>query len=648
MFLAKKAKNHALLPVWIVLLVLSIDSIVVAILEFIKLSPVLINNFFLSYSEEFLNLIILTLAKGSGILFLVFFFTQKLRSVRMENSTEIKLLHLLGVIFLYVGCTTFLMQNLDNSLIIFPEKAPFFKVWPEIILSKISIDYLEYQIFLLLVLLIVIPIFEELLFRKAVIHTLLMKRMRYGWVLAISSLIYAAYPFISNLVMYSEEQALWDFTIRIFSGVILSIIFIQTQKVKYTYLLRLVVNVLIYIQFLAMFHPLFSPIRELYSIMFLAIISFGIIIFFYLLFDGVATHRSKPSNLTWFDSLLDFHISKSVLKPLLSSILIVLPILPFGLILFIDHLVLYTDVGGILIKTVIKSLILGVIILFCGYQIKTNNELYKTNSESMISITLILKEKYRYLKENYPEMIKNTPQIVIRHLGVIILALGAICPIFLFSMGATIFTRVPGIGTIIEVNMDLDTGQSPFFSFSRVEMRSRSPLVPIIPIPRQRQEMFYFLKHTNGQWNFLPDTFMTHPGDWIHGLMTVGTWFLVLALFYFTVHEYRRNSRITAGIGVICITGAELLWYLFTMGLSSIPSGEEPPPPSTNQTLSQIFQMDFELTEFFILPLGLIIFLIAAIIILGSGVQRHYKEKKSLLPDTSSKLSEDLPDSALK
>ncbi|MFX1515182.1 MAG: type II CAAX prenyl endopeptidase Rce1 family protein [Promethearchaeota archaeon] len=647
MVLTKRAEIHALLPVLTTLLVLSIESIVITLLELVILSSGLLNNLFLSYSEEFLNIVILTVAKGFGILVLVVFYTQKLRSGRIKSSSEIKLLHLLGGTLLYVGCITFLMQNLNNSLIIFPEKTPFFKVWPEIILSKILVEYMGYQIILLLALLIVIPIFEELLFRKVVITALLMKKMRYGWILIISSLCYAVYPFISNLVMYSEEQALWDFVIRLFSGIILSIIFIQTRKVKYTYLPRLLTNILIYIQFLTMFHPLFYPMRELYSLMLLITTSVGIIVLFYLIFDGIATYRSKLSIPTWLDSFLDFQISEDILKPLLFSIIFILPIIPFGLILFIDHLVLYTDLGGILIKTIIKSFFLGLAILICGYQIKTNNELFKAFSEPTISFTLMLKEKYRDLKENYAQMIRITPKVIFRHIGVIFLVLGAICPLFLFSMAATIFTRIQYVGTIVEVDMYLNTGQGPFFSFSRVEMRSWSPMIPIIPIPRQTEEMFYFLKHTNGQWNFLPDTFMAHPGDWIHGLMTVSTWFLILGLLSFVVIEYRRNRRITAGIGVFGILGAELLWYLFTMGLGSIPSGEEPPPPSTNQTMSQFLQMDFELTNFLILPLGLILFLIAATIILASGIWRHYKEKNSLIPDTSeSKSSEELPESA--
>ena len=112
--------------------------------------------------------------------------------------------------------------------------------------------------------------------------------------------------------------------------------------------------------------------------------------------------------------------------------------------------------------------------------------------------------------------------------------------------------------------------------------------------------------------------------------MTVGTWFLILILLYFTIHEYNRNRKIIAGFAVVGVIGTEILWYLFTMGLGSIPSGEEPPSLSTNTSFSQIIQMEFELREFLIIPLGLIIFLIAALFFLFSGIRHHWKEKKNI------------------
>lgn len=630
MFLAEKIKNNTLLPALIVLLVLSIESIIVAMLEFIELSIKLMDSELLPYSDEFLDLVIVTFAKGIGLLVLVLLLTQKLRSSEIKDSPGFKWQNFLGVILLYVGCTTFLMQNLSNSLLIFPFRVPIIKVWPEIILSRLSIDYMGYQFFLILLLLVVMPIFEELLYRKAVIQALLKKRIKFGWILVISSLIYAISPFISNLVMYSEEQAIWDFTIRIFSGLILAITFIKTQKVKYPIFLRFLVNCVIYIQFLTMFHPVLSPFKELYPVSLLILTSIGIIIFFYILFDGITTFWSTSSFPPWLDSLLDFRFSEDVLKPLFSSILFILPLVPFGLIIFIDHTILYGDFEGTLIKTIIKSFFLGILVLVCGIQIITNQLLYEASSEPNASLLLLLKAKYSDIRENYQDIIKKIPRGIIRNFGIIILVLGVLTPIFFFSMGATIFTGVPGLGTIIEVNMNMRSGQNPFWSYSRVEVSSRSPWFWMIPIQRTTEEMFYFLKHTNGLWYFLPDTFMSQPGDWIHGLMTVGTWFLILILLYFTIHEYKRNHKIIAGFAVIGVIGTELLWYLFTMGIGSIPSGGGPPPVSTNQTLSQLIQMDFELSEFLILPLGLIIFLVAAFTFLFSGIRHHLKEKKKI------------------
>ncbi|UCG04513.1 MAG: CPBP family intramembrane metalloprotease [Candidatus Heimdallarchaeota archaeon] len=637
MILPKKLKNHALLPVFIVLFVLSSELIVFTILEFMVSTIKNMNSEILPYSDEFLDLVVLTLAKGIGILVIFLLLTQKLRLEEIEASRDIKLQTYLGVILIYVGCTTFLMQNLNNPLLIISDKATIIKVWPEIILSRVSIDYIGYQIVLVSLLFAILPIFEELLYRKVIIQVLSKKQIRIGWILVLSSLMYAISPFISNLVIYSEEQAIWDFVIRIFSGLILAIVFHKTQNVKYPIILRSLVNCVIYIQFLTMFHPFFLPLKELYSLFLLIFVSIGIFLFFYLFFDGITTFWSTSSIPPWLDSLLDFRFSEDVLKPLLFSLIILLPVIPFGLVIFVDRTILFGDLGGSLLKTIIKSFSLGAVVLICGIQIITNKELYKACSEANTSLLKTMQDYYSNLRENYQDLIKKNLRGIFRNFGIIILIIGALCPIFFFSMAATIFTRVPGLGTLIEVNMEMRSGQNPFYSYSRVDISSRSPWFWMIPTQRTTQEMFYLLKHTNNGWYFLPDTFMSHPGDWIHGLLTVSTWFFILFLMYFVVHEYRRNRKIIASCVVICLIGTELLWYLLTMGIGSIPSGEGPPPPSANQTLSQIFQMDFEMNEFLILPLGLIIFLSVAIIFLYSGVRHRLREKKDFSYETSEK-----------
>ncbi|MFX0122374.1 MAG: CPBP family intramembrane glutamic endopeptidase [Candidatus Hodarchaeota archaeon] len=627
MFLAKKITNHTLLPVLIVLLVLSIEAVVMAILEFIEFSFPLLDSNLLSYSDEFVDLVILTFSKGIGILVLILLLTQKVRPGEIKASPKINVHTTLIGVLIYVGCIIFLIENLNSSLLIFPEKDPIIKVWPEIIMSRMSINYMGYQVILIFLLLFVLPIFEELLYRKAVIQALLMKQIKSGWILVISSLIYAISPFISNLVWYSETQALWDLTIRIISGLILAFFFLNTQKVKYPILLRSLVNCVIYFQFLTMFHPIFSPFKELYLFLILILTSIGIFIFFYLLFDGIATFRSSSSLPPWSNSFLDFRFSEDILKPLFSSILILLPLFPFGLIIFVDHTVIYGDYIGILIKTIIKISILGILILICGIQIKTNKELYEACSETNTSLVTFLQKKFLKIRDNF------TPRAVLHNFGILILVIGAIIPILIISMEATIFTSVPIIGRIIEINMEMATGQAPLLSFSQTRMTSQSNLFWMIPMQKTEETIIYFLKHTNGKWYFLPDTFMSHPGDWLHGLMTVGAWFLFLLLLYFMISEYMNQRKIVAGASSIALIVVELVWLLFTFGFGSIPAEAEPPTPTANQTISQLIRMDFEMQSFLILPLGLILLLLGTFIILIPGIQNYRRRKKNFEQD---------------
>ncbi len=624
MFLVEKIKNHTLLPVLIVLLVLSLESIIVVFLEFFELNLKLIDSNLLPYSDEFLDLVVLTFAKGFALLILLVLMSQKLKSGGYKVSYEARLRCIIGTIFLYVGCIFFLLENLNNSLLIYVERAPIIKVWPEIILSRMSIDYLGYQLFLIVLLLVAIPVFEELLYRKAIIQALLMKQIKIGWIIVISPLIYAISPFISNLVIYTDEQAIWDIVIRIISGLILAIIYIKTQKVKYPILLRSLVNCVIYIQSLTMFHTIFSPFRELYSVLILILTSIGIILFFFLLFDGIATFWSTSSVPPWLNSLLDFRFPENALKTLLFTIFIFLPLLPFGLNVFIDHTILFGDFGGILIKTLIKSIFLGFIIFICGILIQTNHELYEVSSETNTSLMLFFQRIYRHVLDNL------TPRVVLRNLGVIILVIGVLSPILFISMEATIFTSVPLLGRLIDINMQMASGQTPILSFSQIKMTSRSSFFWMIPIQKTEDTVFYFLKHTNGAWYFLPDTFMSHPGDWLYGLITVGAWFLFLIILCFTIYEYINQRKIVAGISSIALIVIEVVWYLFTFGLGSIPAEAEPPTPSANQTLSDLIQMDFEINSFLFLPLGLILLLLAAIIILISGIRNYRQEKKNV------------------
>lgn len=628
MLLAKSLEKNLFLPVLIVILILSIESISVAILEFILVSIKVADVNFLSYSDEFLNLMILTLAKGLGIVVLILIFRKRLRIDEPKKLSKIKYkTFLIATILIFVGCIGFLMRNLQTSLFIISDTAEFIEVWPKIILSKITLGYMGYQLFIILLFLVITPIFEELLFRKAVVQALLKKGFGTGWILVISSIIYAISPVLVSLIDYSEGQTFWDLTIRFISGIFLGMVFLKTKKIRYPILLKFLLNSTIYIYFLTMFHPSISTFMD-YILILQAILDYlGIFLFFYVIIDGIATLWTNSSPPQWLDPLLDFRVSKEwKLKPLIYSILILLPLVPFGIVLFVDHTILYNDFGGSLVETVITIILLGLAIFVCGIMITSYYSLFEAYSKPNIPFTTILRDIYQKIRKFPHEMIKENPKALVRHIGVIILILGAISPVILIAMDATVFTTIV-LFIRGQTEMEMISGQNPFMSFTRVSIITRSDVLWMIPPQGTTEEMFYILKHTNGQWYFLPDTFMSGPGDWLNGLMTVGTWFLFLILLFYAVYEYYKNRRILAGLLVIGVIGTEILWYLLTFGIGSTSGGGGPPTPSTNQTLSQFIQMDFEMNSFILLPLGLIILILAAVLFLFSGIWHHRKEK---------------------
>ncbi|MFX0015343.1 MAG: lysostaphin resistance A-like protein [Promethearchaeota archaeon] len=630
MILKTKIKDHLFLPVLLVIFIISIENILQVLFEFLKISIREIDVNLLLFSDEFLHLVTTAISKGMGILVLILLMNFKVQGNDIELHSSIRVRNFLIIAgIIYVGCISFLSMNFNSSLLILSETSEFIKVWPEILMSRKVIESIDYQLLLILLLFVIIPVFEELLYRKMIIQALLIKRLKAGWIIIISSMVYAISPFFINLVVYSEEQATFDLLIQLLGGVILAIVFLKTQKIRYPVLLKILVNLTIYFDYLTMFHPLISQLREFYNISIFVIISVGIFLLFFIVIDGIVTIWSSSSLPSWLVPLADFKFYKNIhFKSIVFNILIFLPLIPFGGILFIDHTILFNDFGGSLVRIGLKSILLWVVIFMSGMQIYLNHSLFEAYPEPNGTIKQFIKDYYPKVLNNYPNKIRDIPRTFRQHFGIIILFLGVISPIIFMEMSATVFTNVPVFGNIFEVNMDMKFGQNPFLSYSRTSISSRIKWLPIPDIYRTSEEMFYILKHTNGQWYFLPDTFMSGDSDWFHGLITVGTWFLFLFLLYFTVHCYFQRRKVLAGILVIATVATELLWYLFTAGLGSVTMETGPPPPSTNQTISDFIKMDFEMNHFVFLPLGIFILFLAAIVFLLSGFINNRQEKK--------------------
>ena len=65
-------------------------------------------------------------------------------------------------------------------------------------------------------------------------------------------------------------------------------------------------------------------------------------------------------------------------------------------------------------------------------------------------------------------------------------------------------------------------------------------------------------------------------------------------------------------------------WILLAMGLGSIREGGEPSGMPSLEDMSLLVKFDIQIKEFLILPLGLLLFLIAAIII---SIQVFFRRK---------------------
>lgn len=180
------------------------------------------------FTGKILYLAILSLARGIIIILVIIFTYKKLKDEEPRVQFDIKLgIFLLAAILIFVGCINFLMLNLNNSLLIFSISTEVFEVWPKITLSN---EDLFYQLVLIPLYLVITPIFEELIYRRTLIHALFRQRLGTGLIILISSLISAIPPLLLNLVEYSEEQAFWDLTIRLGSGMILALVFLRTQR----------------------------------------------------------------------------------------------------------------------------------------------------------------------------------------------------------------------------------------------------------------------------------------------------------------------------------------------------------------------------------------------------------------------------------
>jgi hypothetical protein len=395
--------------------------------------------------------------------------------------------------------------------------------------------------------------------------------------------------------------------------------------------------------YLSIYHPDISQFREFITAFLFILGLIGVFLFFVAVFEAVVAFQDSRSSLPiWLNYLSEFNFSElKDIRTLIGIIFVFIPIIPVGIYVFIDHTIIYNDIGGVIAKAVLRLGSLSCVALVSVVGIQSNQSSFKENIKLNSSLKPMILNYINKMRHNTRTNIKMIPRKVFQHLGFIFFIIGIVFPPLIISMAAKGIIQV-AIVFWAETTIEMTFSQSPFYSYSRVYTESLSTFY-FLGVRRTLNESFYFLRHTNGGWYFLPDTFMTQPSDWIHGLLTVGTWFLFLGLLLLAVREYIRGRKLTAGVAILGVIITEVLWLLLTFGMGSNPGERDYPGSPINQTFSQVVHADFQFLDFLFLPIGLIALLMAVLIILIVGIRQRRRKKKIITP-ISTKTKERDPD----
>ncbi len=628
MNISKIIHETVFLPIILVIFVLSVENITIWILDFVVSGINNYNDAILLNLQEILEYLILLIARGIGLIIIVKFARNKLGDEKIvkEDSRQLFLFIIASLIVL-IGLLSFLISILESfsPLFTLSRRITF---WPRLTDTGTMTDNFGILLILAILLLILTPVFEEYLFRKIVISGLRRNALGTGWIVIFSSLIYALPPTLVILVEYGEIQVGWNFLLKVFCGIILALVFLRTKRIRFSILVSSLFNLYFFSYYLVVYHPDFSQYEGLITMLISFLSLIGLLLFFIIIFDGIAASRESDKPLPkWMNDFLDYTFStESNLRSLFACSVVLIPLIPYGLLLFVDHTVLYTDYSGELVRTVLKlAILVGIILISLKGSLMKEIPLEERTAKN-ISSKLIFLGYYRELRLNPRNKLLKLVKTPFRHIGVILLIFGAILPLIYVSMKATGTFEVI-ILWVADTNIEVTFFQSPFLSYIR-GLTEFSSIIYFLPVQRVFSEVFYLFKHTNGKWYFLPDTFMSTPSDWIHGIMTAGMWFIFMFLFFFVIREYLRNRKLYAGIGVLGVLISETFWMLLVSGVGAASSQGGPPVAGTNSTLSLLIQTTFEIEEFLFLPIGLLFLGIAFFYLLTSGIRQRRREKK--------------------
>ncbi|MHA2109131.1 MAG: CPBP family intramembrane glutamic endopeptidase, partial [Candidatus Hodarchaeales archaeon] len=461
---------------------------------------------------------------------------------------------------------------------------------------------ISYLIFVSLIFVLIQPLWEELIFRRILIGNLLKLGFNKVFAVLLSSVAVSLYMALYLLVEISLNDLLWSILSNLLCGMVLGAIFVFTGRIRYSFTARSITNVFLLLLFLSRIHFEFIPYKEVILAISQFILLLGLLIIFYeslqLILDGLFITKLKDvckavQILSW--------PRQHHLKSYWSVLILLIPMFPLGINVFIDHTVLYTDLLAVIIQNGLSIIILVASSLLIFYsvradlsqtpdnEIKTlmlsfNWDIRKLFLKEQISFRPILKEQIsfrsilkklisslRSILRGFLSKIRNILLLfrsILREIRAqivfIILLLGVISPFYILSVVS--LTKVEII-IVFQALVDLSIfiAQNPFFTYQHVVTEIRSNVI-FIGNSTETLDQLFLLQQSIGKWNFLPDTYMSGSTDWIHGLLTVGIWFGIIILYAFLIKK-RKNLSLKVALGAISLIVMNFLWILLALGL---------------------------------------------------------------------------------
>ena len=621
MKISERLVSYFPLPLAFVLIFLGLNFALFSLVEMVF--SVLQNNFSqqnISLSNDIILLAVL-LSNSVTILLMIRFLHVNEEQCSFPNFSEkVSSQSLLLIAFVLVAFLLFLKYEIVSWWVkIFGELSVDLIPWPFHVFDPEKYD-ISYLILFILIFLFIRPLWEELLFRRILAGSLLKQGFNHLYAVILSATAFSLYLGFYLLVEISINDLFWFVLANLSSGLILGAIFVYTGRIRYSYIVSSSTNVFLLLLFLSQNHFEFIPYRELILAISQLTLLIGLVIIFNTIIQKVLDGKLIIAIKEIGRSLQTISWpSESSLMQYWIVIGVFLPIFPLGVIVFVDHTILYTDLLALILENGVSLSVISISSFLIYFSIISKHRFLPNDQRKTVHIGVNWDSAKLSIRSKLS--LKGIFRGIRSRFVFLILLFGVISPFYILSIASV--TKIDVIivfQALIDVSIFI--AQNPFFTFQRVVTKIRSNVI-FIGNSTEILNQFFLFQQSLGKWNFLPDTYMSSSADWIHGLLTVIIWLSIIILYGYLLKKSKQYP-LKAALGAVILIIMNFFWILLAMGLGSIREGGEPSGMPSLEDMSLLVKFDIQIKEFLILPLGLLLFLIAAIII---SIQVFFRRK---------------------